>query len=65
MDAYRLLIHGIINLAELDLANARARLNKNPDDKRARAMLDDVSEFFDSDWGYALLRETYWYGGDA
>jgi len=54
-DGYRQLASSVINTAMSDRKAAVLKLEKNPDDKKAKILLDDCDVFFRSEWCALLL----------
>lgn len=54
-DGYRQLASSVINTAMSDRKTALLKLEKNPEDKNAKILLDECDVFFRSKWCELLL----------
>ena len=55
IDSYRSLVAAMAEHAVMDYHRAKARLEAEPDDVAAKAMVGEVEEFLESDWFRELL----------
>ena len=55
IDSYRSLVAAMAEHAVTDYRRAKARLDSEPDDAAAKAMVGEVEEFLESDWFRELL----------
>ena len=55
IDSYRSLVAAMAEHAVDDYRRAKARLEAEPDDAAAKAMVGEVEEFLESDWFRELL----------
>ena len=55
IDSYRSLVAAMAEHAVMDYRRAKTRLEAEPDDVAAKAMVGEVEEFLESDWFRELL----------